>query len=194
MANVNLHVLCFLGLSLENDVPDHSVLSLFRTKLTKVQAWDDLLAEINRQIEGRNHMVKSGCHMDASTTHSPRKPKTKATYEIVSDREERDDQADAHADMRVVEVAQPGVDSEARWLKKAGKPTFGYKQYNVVDGNGLVIAVETTPANLHDTQPLAGLIDKAGIGSGDLEGTGTQERHSGQGLQEQAAQPTPACP
>ena len=25
MANVNLHVLCFLGLALEDDVPDHSV-------------------------------------------------------------------------------------------------------------------------------------------------------------------------
>ena len=35
MANVNLHVLCFLGLALEDDVPDHSVLSRFRTQLTK---------------------------------------------------------------------------------------------------------------------------------------------------------------
>jgi hypothetical protein len=39
MANVNLHVLCFLGLSLEDNVPDHSVLSRFRTRLTKAEAW-----------------------------------------------------------------------------------------------------------------------------------------------------------
>ena len=104
MANVNLHVLCFLGLALEDDVPDHSVLSRFRTQLTKAQAWDGLLAEINRQLEGRNLLVKSGCQVDASITHSPRKPKTQPTYEIVTDREERDDEADAQADLRVIEV------------------------------------------------------------------------------------------
>ena len=36
MANSNLHVMRFLELSLEDDVPDHSVLSRFRTALTKV--------------------------------------------------------------------------------------------------------------------------------------------------------------
>ncbi|MFA5985138.1 MAG: transposase [Methylococcaceae bacterium] len=68
--------------------------------------------------------------------------------------------------MRVVRITQPGVDSEARCLKKAGKSVFGYKQHTVVDSNGLVLAVETTPANWHDSQPLAGLVDKADIGSG----------------------------
>lgn len=104
MANVNLHVLCFLGLALEDDVPDHSVLSRFRTQLTKAQAWDGLLAEINRQMEGRHLLVKSGCHVDASITHSPRKPKIKPTNEIVTGREARDDEAEAQADMRVIEM------------------------------------------------------------------------------------------
>lgn len=166
MANVNLHALCFLGLSLEDDVPDHSVLSRFRTRLTKAQAWDGLLAEINHQIEGRGLLVKSGCHVDASITHSPRKPKSKPTYEVVSDREERDDEAEAQTDMRVVEVVQPGVDNEARWLKKAGKSVFGYKQHTAVDGNGLVLAVETTPANRHDSQPFVDLVDKAKVKTG----------------------------
>lgn len=166
MANVNLHVLCFLGLSLEDDVPDHSVLSRFRTKLTHAQAWDALLLEINRQIEERHLMVKSGCHVDGSITHSPRKPRTKPTYEIVGDREERDDEAEAQADMRVIEVAQPGVDNEARWLKKAGKSIFGYKQHTIVDTNGLVLAVETTPANRHDSQPFVDLVDKADMKRG----------------------------
>ncbi len=41
MANANLYVMRFLGLSLEDDIPDHSVLSLFRTRLTAAQAWDN---------------------------------------------------------------------------------------------------------------------------------------------------------
>lgn len=166
MANVNLHVLCFLGLSLEDDVPDHSVLSRFRTQLTKAQAWDGLLAEVNRQIEEHHLLVKSGCHVDASITHSPRKPKSKPTYEVVTDREERNDEAEAQGEMQVLAVTQPGVDSEARWLKKAGKSVFGYKQHTLVDHQGLVIAIETTPANQHDSQPFVDLVDKANLKAG----------------------------
>ena len=77
--------------------------------------------------------------MDASITQSPRKPKTKPSYEVVSDREDRDDESDAQAAMRVIEVTQPGVDTEARWVKKNGKSVFGYKQHTLVDNNGLVL-------------------------------------------------------
>lgn len=118
MANANLYVMRFLGLSLEDDVPDHSVLSRFRTRLTQAHAWDDLLEKINQQIQGHDIMVTQGCHVDASITHSPRKPKTRPSYEVAADREDRDDEKEAKAVMRVTEVVQPGVDAEARWVKK----------------------------------------------------------------------------
>ncbi len=166
MANANLYVMRFLGLSLEDDVPDHSVLSRFRTRLTATQAWDDLLAQINQQIHAFNVTVTTGCHVDASITHSPRKPKTKPSYEVVNDREERDDESSAQAAMRVIEIEQSGVDTDARWVKKGGKSVFGYKQHTLVDDNGLVMAIETTAANQHDSQPMLGLLDKAAIKPG----------------------------
>ncbi|TXI25438.1 MAG: IS5 family transposase [Nitrosomonas sp.] len=166
MANSNLHVMRFLGLSLEDDVPDHSVLSRFRTCLTVARAWDGLLEKINQQIQMLNVTVATGCHIDASITHSPRKPKTKPPYEVINDCEERDDESDAQAAMRVIEVVQPGVDAEARWIKKGGKSVFGYKQHILVDNNGLVMAVETTAANQHDSKPLLTLLDKAEIEPG----------------------------
>ena len=58
MANSNLHVIRFLGLSLEDDVPDHFVLSRFRTRLAAATVWDGLLAEINRQIQAYIITVK----------------------------------------------------------------------------------------------------------------------------------------
>lgn len=166
MSNSNLHVMRFLGLSLEDDVPDHSVLSRFRTRLTAAGAWDGLLGIINEQMHSHGIRVRQGCHVDASITHSQRKPKSKPSYEVVNDREDRDDEEDAKASMRVIEVTQPGVDTEARWVKKSGKSVFGYKQHTVVDDNGLVIAVETTAANRHDSRPLLTLLDKAGIKPG----------------------------
>ena len=166
MANANLYVMRFLDLSLEDDVPDHSVLSRFRTRLTAARAWDDLLEQINQQIHALNVTVTTGSHIDASITHSPRKPKTKPSYEVVNDREERDDESSAQAAMRVIETEQPGVDTDARWVKKGGKSVFGYKQHTLVDDNGLVMAVETTAANQHDSQPMLELLDKAAIKPG----------------------------
>lgn len=87
--------------------------------------------QVNNQIQAHNITVRQGCHVDASITQSPRKPKTRPAYEVVSDREERDDEADARAAMRIIEVVQPGVDSQARWVRKGGKSIFGYKQHTV---------------------------------------------------------------
>ena len=68
---------------------------------------------------------------------------------------------------RIIEATQPGVDSEARWVRKGGESVFGYKQYTVVDANGLVQqAVETAVANCHDSKPLLSLLDKANIQPG----------------------------
>ncbi|MBY0484700.1 transposase, partial [Nitrosomonas sp.] len=88
------------------------------------------------------------------------------SYEVVADREDRDDEEDAKAAMRVIEVIQPGVDTEARWVKKGGKSVFGYKQHTLVDNNGLVLAVETIAVNQHDSKPLLPLLDKVGIEPG----------------------------
>ena len=74
------------------------------------------MEQINHQIQRLNVTVATGYHVDASITHSPRKPKTRTAYEVVSDREERDDETDAQTSMRVIAVTQPGVDIEARWV------------------------------------------------------------------------------
>jgi len=137
----NLHVMRFLGLLLEDDVPDRSVLSRFRT-------------------------LRKGGHVGASITQSPRKLKTRPAYEVVNDREERDGEADAQSAMRVIEVTQPGVNSEARWVRKSSQSVFGYKQHTVVDDDGLVMAVVTTAANCHDSKPLLNLLDKVDIQAG----------------------------
>ncbi|SFK55097.1 transposase, IS5 family [Nitrosomonas aestuarii] len=62
-------------------------------------------------------------------------------YEVVNDREEREDESEAQTDMRIAEVTQPGVDTEARWVKKGGQSMFDYKQHTLVDDNGLVSAI-----------------------------------------------------
>ena len=72
---------------------------------------------VNGQIRAYGITVAQGCHVDASITQSPRKPKTKPSYEVVSDGKSEMMNLMRQAAMRVIEVVQPGVDVEARWVK-----------------------------------------------------------------------------
>lgn len=78
----------FVGLSLEGWCPDHSVISRFRTELTEKNAYEKILKEVNRQLEKRQIIIKTGAIVGASITESPRRPKGKSEYEVVEDRHE----------------------------------------------------------------------------------------------------------
>jgi IS5 family transposase len=167
MANSNLYVMRFLGLQLEDNVPDHSVLSRFRTALTKACVWDSLLNEVNRQLTNRSVMVKDGYHVDASVTLSQRKPTAKPALELAPAADTKDDDNKADTTQTVfVEVTQSGVDSEAGWTKKGGKYLFGYKQHTLVDNNGLVQGVKTTAANTHDSEAMIDVVEKCNLPKG----------------------------
>lgn len=111
MANSNLHVMRFLDSYLEDDVPDHSVLSCFKTRLTAEGVWDGLLGIINEQIQRHGIMVTQGLMwMRVSRIVNA---SLRASH--------RDDEVGAQAAMRGIEVMQLGGGTEARWVKKKGK-------------------------------------------------------------------------
>ncbi len=67
----------FVGLSLDDKSPDHSIISRFRTELTKNNAYEILLIEINNCLDKHHILVKTGALIDASITDSPRKSRGK---------------------------------------------------------------------------------------------------------------------
>jgi len=131
MVNENLSAMDFCGLQLEDTVPDHSCLSRFRSSLAKNNAFESILGQINNQLETHQIMVKTGVKIDASITESPRKPKGKTTYLIAEDRREdevsEEDKQNQSNSLQDVKLIQPGVDQEARWLKKEEKPIMVIK-------------------------------------------------------------------
>ncbi|MFV0500278.1 MAG: transposase, partial [Bacteroidales bacterium] len=82
----------FLGLSLEDNCPDHSVISRFRTEMTKRKVYDKLLQEITNQLVKHRIIVKQGILLDASVVDTLRKPPGKTEYEVVIDREEEEEE------------------------------------------------------------------------------------------------------
>lgn len=124
----------FVGLSLEDTTPDHTVLNRFRNQLVEQGLLEKLFGELDRQLENAGVILKRGTMLDATLIQAVSAPPT----------EER-----------------PSNDPDARFTKRQGKSgsTFGYKAHVGVDeGSGLIRAVLTTPANVNDTTPADELI------------------------------------
>jgi transposase, IS5 family len=88
--------------------------------------------------------------IDASITPTAHKPQGKATYLVPND-----------PNTPLTKLVQPGVDPEARWVKKGGKLQYGYKRHYLSDQQtGLVLSVHTTSANVHDGQCMEACLDQ----------------------------------
>ena len=166
MVNDSLSAMQFCGLQLEDEVPDHSTLSRFRKELTEKKAFDRLLRKINKQLESKKVKLSKGQGIvDASITDSPFSPKGKTTYEVAEDRQEEErkeeDKDEEQKQSKLIKKNQPGVDHEAKWLKKQGKLHYGYKKHLLTDEDGLVDVVYTTTANEHDSKGFVPLMKKA---------------------------------
>jgi len=210
--NDSLSFMQFVGLTLDDEVPDNSVLSRFRTTLTQKNAYEPLMDLINEQLEAKGIVLRKGAIVDASITDSPRKPRGKKEYEqVATDREESAATAtSADADTPVqdadtadnpatpspqqpvfMEKIQSHVDTEASWVKKAGKLHYGYKKHVVTDEQGLVLAMVTTPANESDIVHLEDVVGKANLPKGIRVGAdkgycskSNREYLGGQGLKD----------
>jgi transposase, IS5 family len=131
----------FAGLSLHDPTPDQSTLWRFREELTRDGLVERVFAEITRQLEAKNLVLKRGTLIDASLVaaraNPPRKPRGEAT--------------DA--------PTKPSADPDARWGRKGHKSVFGYKIHLGVDaGHTIIRRVEVTNASVTDTEPADGLI------------------------------------
>jgi len=134
----------FVGLALADPVPDHSTLSRFRSELVRRDLTERLLAELNRQLDAKGLMVKTGTLIDASLVEADcRRP-------------------------RKGEPVERRSDPDASWTAMKDEPLFGYKAHVAVDqDSGLVRQAILTPANVSDKTPFLALVqgDEQAVGA-----------------------------
>jgi IS5 family transposase len=117
----------FVGLSLEEAVPDHTVLNRFRNALVTGGLTEKLFGELDRQLEKAGVVLKRGTMLDATLIDAVSRPP---------------------------DGERASVDGEARFTRRQGKSgsTYGYKAHVGVDeGSGVIRSLVTTPANVNDT-------------------------------------------
>lgn len=117
----------FVGLGLEERVPDHSTISRFRSLLSARGLAEQVFGEVARQLDAQGLMVKQGTLIDATLV-----------------------QAAAAEPPRQKGGGVSETDPDAAWMKHSrGGAWFGYKLHMAVDhGSHLIRRAVLTPANV----------------------------------------------
>ena len=102
--------------------PDHSTICRFRAELTRLGIMDKLLRELNKQFKKHGiSRIDQGAIVDASIVDSPHAPDGSILIKVADDREDlrtEEEQAQEQAYQYELKSRKPGVDTEARWVRK----------------------------------------------------------------------------
>ena len=142
----------FLGLGLNNDVPDAKTIWLFKNRLG-----DDgvkrLFKLMNKVLSTQKLILNKGKIVDATIVEVPRQRNNRRENQQLKDGEVPESWQDQPNKLRQ-------KDTDAKWVKKHGQNYFGYKNHVKVDEKSkLICSYEVTDASVHDSQMLEDLID-----------------------------------
>lgn len=150
----------FLGIQNESQIPDEKTIWAFREQLTKTNTIRKLFDLFDRYLSDAGYTAKKGQIVDASFVEVPRQRNSRDENEQITQGQIPKEWLDSPA-----KLSQKDVD--ARWTKKNEQTFYGYKNHVNVDVKGKFVRKYTvTPANVHDSQELANLIDQDNTGAG----------------------------
>ena len=102
--------------------PDHSIICRLHAELTRLGIIDKLLRELNKQFKKHGiSRIDQGVIVDGSIVDSPHAPNGSILIEVADDREDlrtEEEQAQEQAYQYELKSRKPGVDTEARWVRK----------------------------------------------------------------------------
>ena len=149
----------FLGLGIEDNIPDGTTLWLFREKLAKAGLIDKLFERFGQHLEAKGYIARGGQMVDATIVPVPRQ------------RNSRDENDQVKAGMTPKDwKRRPSKnrqkDKDARWTKKHGRSFFGYKNHVNADARyKLIREYGVTDASVHDSQVFDDLLNKGNTSS-----------------------------
>ena len=142
----------FLGLQLEDRVPDAKTVWLFRERLKGLQLVEVLFQRFHAQLAAQGYIARAGQRVDATFVETPRQRNT---------REENGQIKAGTPPAEWPENKRRQKDVEARWTKKNQETHYGYKNHvNADEAHKLVREYAVTHAAVHDSQVFDELLDQ----------------------------------
>ena len=153
----------FLGLQLEDKVPDAKTVWLFRERLKEINLVETLFARFHEQLAQRGYVARAGQMVDATFVEAPKQRNTREENALIKEGAipiEWGKEENKH------KLAQK--DTEARWTKKNNETHYGFKNHiNADQTHKLIQNYTVTDAAVHDSQAIDGLLDKEADANGD---------------------------
>lgn len=142
----------FLGLSLNDKVPDEKTVWDFRNRLIEKGLEKDLFEKFTALLETHGLIAHEGKLIDASFVEAPRQRNSREKNKEIKAGKTPSDWDDKPNKKRQKDV-------DARWTKKNNQTHFGYKDHAKVDNKHKFIdTYTTTAASVHDSQALDDLL------------------------------------
>lgn len=146
----------FLGLQIEDRVPDAKTVWLFRERLQELKLVEVLFARFHKQLASLGYVARAGQMIDATFVEVPRSRNTREENAQIKTGETPEAWQKPAAKSK---LRQKDVD--ARWTKKNNENHYGYKNHiNADQGNKLVQSYRVTDAAVHDSQVFEVLLDQ----------------------------------
>lgn len=150
--NDRLSFMRFLGLNINDNIPDEKTIWLFRENLTKGKIIEKLFNRFELHLEQQGIIANRGSIVDASFVEVPRQRNTREENEKIKNDEVPKDWED-----NISKYCQK--DTDARWIRKHGVTHYGYKSHIKIDRKSKLIKnYKTTSASVHDSQALEDLL------------------------------------
>ena len=150
----------FLGLALEDKVPDAKTVWLYREQLSQAGLIEALFEDFDAHLKGQGYRARGGQIVDASIVAVPVQRNGRDENEQIKRGETPEAWNDKLAKRRQ-------KDTEARWTKKHGNSHYGYKNHIGIDRrHKLIRRYRVTDAAVHDSQVLDELLVSDNTASG----------------------------
>ena len=170
----------FVGLGLEDAVPDAKTLWLYREALGKAGAVEGLFNQFDSYLKAKGYLAMGGQIIDATIVPAPRQRNTRDDNITVK-------AGGTPADWEAHPAKNRQKDKDARWTKKNGKSHFGYKNHiNIDRRHKLVRRYAVSAASVHDSQKLEDVLDPDNTASGVWADSAYRSKESEEMLAERA--------
>ncbi len=153
----------FLGLQLEDKVPDAKTVWLFRERLKEQKLMEELFNRFHEQLAQRGYVARAGQMIDATFVEVPRQRNTREENALIKDGAIPIEWGKEENESKLSQK-----DTEARWTKKNNETHYGYKNHiNADQAHKLIQSYAVTDAAVHDSQAIDNLLDKEADANGD---------------------------
>ncbi len=150
----------FLGLTLNDRVPDEKTVWAFRERLIGKGLEKELFDLFGDLLEEHGLIANEGKIVDASFVEARRQRNTREENRAIKEGRPPGEWEDSPNKKRQKDV-------DARWTKKNNVAHYGYKDHAKVDNRHKFIdTYAATDASVHDSQALDGLLDESDGGQG----------------------------